>query len=78
MANLQIKDLPESLHAELRRRAHLEGVTVRAYVLDLIQRDQVQPARSEWFERVGRLTAVEVDGPVADVVRADRESRSGA
>lgn len=47
MPNLQIKNVPEDVHAELRRRAELEGTTVRDYVLGMIRRDQRLPARPE-------------------------------
>lgn len=77
MANLQVKDLPEPLHSELRRRAHLAGVTVRSYVLDLIERDQAVPAKAEWMERVRRLPAIDLRTPVSDLVAADRAERSG-
>ena len=49
MANLQVKDLPDPLHEELRRRARLEGITVRTYVLRLIEADQQVPARADWL-----------------------------
>lgn len=77
VANLQIKDLPEPVHDELRRRARLEGVTVRTYVLDLIAADQAMPPRSEWFSRLRHRRPVDLGGPVADLIRADRDSRSG-
>ncbi len=77
MANLQVKDLPESVHEELRRRARLEGVTVRTYVINLIEDDQSRPPRGEWFARLRHRRPVDVGGPVADLVRADREERTG-
>ena len=77
VANLQIKDLPEDLHAELRRRARLEGVTLRAYVLGLIEADQQLPSRAEWLARVRSGRPVDIGGPVAKLVAKDRRTRSG-
>lgn len=77
MANLQIKDLPEPVHEELRRRARLEGVTVRAYLIKLIEEDQSRPARSEWLARLRYRRPVDPGRPLADLVRADRAGRSG-
>lgn len=76
VANLQIKDLPEPVHAELRRRARIAGVTVRSYVTELIVADQRTPPASEWFARIERRRPVTVDSPVAELVAADREARA--
>jgi hypothetical protein len=75
VANLQIKDLPEDVHAELRRRARLEGVTVRAYVLGLIMRDQQLPSSAEWFMHIRSRRPVPLDRPVAEWVADDRRLR---
>jgi plasmid stability protein len=76
MANLQIKNLPDHVHAELRRRARTEGLTVRAYVQRLIEADQALPSRAEWLGRVRARRPVEVGVPVADLVAADRDERT--
>lgn len=76
MANLQIKDLPDDLHEELRRRARMEGLTVRAYVERLIRTDQALPPRAEWFARVRARRRVDIGGPVAGLIRADRGERA--
>lgn len=75
MANLQIKDLPEDLHDELRRRARLEGVSIRTYILKLIESDQARPPRSEWWRRIRSRRPVDTGGPVADLVSDDRRQR---
>lgn len=48
VANLQIKNVPEDVHAELRRRADACGMTQRDYVLELIRRDQQLPTWAQW------------------------------
>lgn len=78
MANLQIKGLPDDVHDELRRRAHLEGITVRTYVERLIRADQALPPRSEWLARVRSRRPVDIGRPVAELVRADRDERTPA
>lgn len=52
MANLQIKNVPEPLHEELRRRAAQSHQTVRDYVLQLIVADQQRQTTADWLERV--------------------------
>ncbi len=76
MGNLQIKGLPERLHEELRRRARMEGLTVRTYVERLIVADQALPPRAEWFTRVRSRRPVDIGRPIADLVRDDRDRRA--
>jgi hypothetical protein len=77
VANLQIKDLPHHVHQELRRRARLEGITVRAYVQRLIEADQAFPTREEWLRRIRERRPVDLAGrAVADLVAADRAERN--
>lgn len=76
MANLQIKGLPDDVHEELRRRARMEGVTVRAYVERLIAADQALPPPSEWFARIRLRRPVDIGGPVVDLVQKDRDERT--
>ncbi|MGH8887212.1 MAG: FitA-like ribbon-helix-helix domain-containing protein [Egibacteraceae bacterium] len=75
MAILHIKNVPDDLHAELRRRAQLDGVTIRDYVLGLIRRDQALPPRQEWLARVRRLPPVRLDRPVSEHLAEEREVR---
>ena len=76
MANLQIKDLPEELHEELRRRARFEGISVRDYVLRMIRSDQEYPSKAEWAERMRDREPLPMGGNAAAQIRADREERS--
>lgn len=78
LANLQIKGLPDNVHEELRRRARMEGLTVRAYVERLIAADQALPPPSEWFARIRSRRPVDIGGPVADLVQKDRRGRTPA
>jgi plasmid stability protein len=72
MANLQVKDLPEDVHAELRRRAALRGVTIRDYVLDLLRRDQRRPPLSEWLDSARALAPAPGTRSGLDDLRAVR------
>lgn len=72
MSNLQIKDLPEEIHEELRQRARLEGTTVRSYVLRLILEDQQLVPRQLWLARVRARRPVELGRPVSELIAEDR------
>jgi hypothetical protein len=73
VGHIQLKGISDEVHAELRRRARAEGVTIRDYVLRLIERDQARPSKQEWVRRVQQLTPRPV-GTIEDL-RADREGR---
>jgi plasmid stability protein len=75
VAHLQIKNLPAELHEELRRRALMRGLSVREYVLRLIEKDQLFPTREEWLDRVRSRTAVSTELSGAELVSEHREER---
>jgi antitoxin FitA len=72
---IQVKNVPPAMHTELRRRADQEGLTIRDYVLKLIERDQRLPSRRDWLERVAELEPVAVSRSAAEMVREGREER---
>jgi plasmid stability protein len=77
VSNLQIKNVPEDLHAELRRRADGRGQTLRDYVLDLLRREVNRPDLDEWLDRVASDPPVTLDVSAVDLVheaRAEREA----
>lgn len=55
MSNVQVKNLEESLHEELRARAAAQGATISDYVLDLIRRDLRTPSRRAWLSSTAAL-----------------------
>ena len=75
MANLQIKNLPDEMHNELKRRAAEEGISLRDYLLRLIGQDLAKPSRAEWFKELDRLPRTKLERPAADYIREDREAR---
>ncbi len=75
MGNLQVKDIPVSMHDELRRRARDEGINIRDYVLRLIETDQARPSKTEWFQRLELLRPAPLDVPATEAVRTARAER---
>jgi antitoxin FitA len=73
MSFIQVKNVPDDLHEAVRRRAAIEGMTVSAYVLDLLRRDLALPSRQEWMARLATRQPVEVEaGVVLEAISADR------
>jgi hypothetical protein len=75
MSIIQVKNVPPAMHGELRRRASQEGLTIRDYVLKLIERDQRLPSKTDWLDRVAELEPVAVSQSAAEVIREAREER---
>lgn len=49
MATLQVKNLPDELHARLRSRAAGDGVTLSEYVTRVLRRDLDRPSMRDWL-----------------------------
>lgn len=75
MSIIQVKNVPPEMHTELRRRAGQEGLTIRDYVLKLIEMDQRLPSKTDWLDRVAELEPVAVSHSAAETVRGAREER---
>jgi plasmid stability protein len=52
---IQVKNVPEDVHDELRRRAAAEGTTVGELVLRAIRRELRAESMREWLERAAAL-----------------------
>jgi plasmid stability protein len=73
VANITLKAVPDDLHAQLKRRAADAGVSVRAYVLELIKRDISRPSPEEWLAGLEKLPRVEeLSVSPADLIREAR------
>lgn len=73
MATLQIKQVPEELHAELRRRAEHSRQSLRDYVLMLLEREVGRPSIEAWLRDVQANEPVTVGPSSADLVRDARD-----
>ena len=61
MPNLQVKNLPDELHARLRARAAREHTTLSELVTRLLRRELALPPMAEWLDELGNLEPVDVD-----------------
>jgi plasmid stability protein len=75
MANLQVKNVPDEIHRDLRRAAERRGCSVRDLVLEAV-RQRLQ--RERFVERLHRRKPVDLGGPAAallDDARRERQRR---
>jgi antitoxin FitA len=79
MSAIQVKNIPEPMHAELRRRAAEEGMTLAEYILDVLRRDLAVPGQRQWLERLEFRAPVRTTGALdaLDAARAEREAELG-
>ena len=75
MASLQIRNVPDSLHRQLKARAAIEGQSLSEYALTELRRAMQRPTRREVAERVAAFERITVSESAADAVRAERDSR---
>ena len=57
MAILQVKRLPDDLHAALKQRAHEEGLSMSDLVTRILRRDLALPSVTRWLETVPEADA---------------------
>ena len=46
---LQVRNLPDELHAALQERARSVGMTMSDYVTKVLRRDLAKPTMAEWI-----------------------------
>lgn len=72
MTDLLIRDVKADTHKELQRRAAQTGVSVQAYVSNLLDEHAAQPSLHDWLERTKDLARhPELSG--AELVSAARD-----
>ena len=77
MPSIQVKDVPDDVHAALRRRAAAAGQSLQEYLLDLFKAEASHPTLDEVLDRVSNHVGGRSGGsmPLDTVVRTIREER---
>jgi plasmid stability protein len=76
MSMVQIRNVPDDLHRELKVRAAQAGMTLSDYLLQEMRNLAVRPTMREWAEEVRKLEPVEVGISPAEAIRAERDRRA--
>ncbi|MCZ0937845.1 MAG: hypothetical protein OXJ55_04360 [Caldilineaceae bacterium] len=74
MANLQIRNMPDTLHDRLRRYARESNSTMRAVALNAIEREL---ARWEWRKRLAQRPETDLGVDAATILKEERTRREG-
>lgn len=70
---LQVRDIPAEVVAKLKERAAAQGVSLSAYVRDLLAADAAQESLAETVARIGTRRPVEVTDE--EIISAIHEGR---
>jgi hypothetical protein len=72
MANLQVKNIPDTLHQRLRRYAQAHKCTLSDVVLAALEREL---ARAEWHEHLTQRPTTDLGTSAASLLEQDRQQR---
>jgi len=72
---LQVRNLPDAVHAELMRRARSSGHTLTGYVEEILVRETSRPPVEEVLARIRGRRPVDLGAPAAELLRSERAER---
>ena len=76
MPSIQVKDVPDAVHATLRRRAAAAGMSLQEYLLARLTEDTSTPTLNEILDRASTRTSGRASLKSAvKAVRAERDAR---
>lgn len=70
--SLHVRDLPDDVHEELRRRAARRGMSLRRYTIEVLTEHCAMPTMDEWLDSLHELPRAEVGISGAEAVREAR------
>jgi plasmid stability protein len=73
MSMVQIRNVPDELHRELKARAARAGMTLSDYLLAELRDLAVRPSMHEWLDRVSRREPVQTSLTSSEAIHLERE-----
>jgi plasmid stability protein len=73
--NLQVRDIPDPLHRELKRRARNRGESLTDYVQGILEREVARPPAEEVFRRIESRRPVDLGKTAAELIHEERAER---
>lgn len=70
---IQVRNVPDRLHKELKRRAALRKQTLTDYVQDVLEQEVARPPAEEVFARIRADEPIDIGRPAAEIIREARE-----
>ena len=72
---IQIRNVPERLHATLKARAALAGTSLSEYILRTLATSAKEPTIEQLIARLESLEPVDPQPTAAEIIREERDSR---
>lgn len=72
---IQVRNVPDRLHRELKRRARARKQSLTDYVEQVLENEMARPSREEIFARIASSEPVDLGRPAADLIREERRKR---
>jgi len=73
---IQIRNVPDDLHRDLKARAARSGMTLSDYLLAELRALAVRPTMREWLDRSASWEPVDVSESPAEALSAERRDRA--
>lgn len=71
--NLHVRDVPDSVHETLVRRAERQGMSLRQYTIKILSEHCSLQTVDQWLDELGRLGPVETSTSAAEAVEESRK-----
>ncbi len=72
---IQIRNVPQKIHRQLKSRAALKGMSMSEYILQELAKSLERPTREELLDRIAKLPEAEYHPSPAEIIRAERDRR---
>lgn len=72
---VQVRNVPQELHRQLKARAAIEGLSISDYVLREIRKSLERPTREEVLSRLRSRPQRTLRPSAAEIIRSERDSR---
>jgi plasmid stability protein len=72
---IQLRNVPDSLHAQLKSRAALAGMSLSDYLIREARKIAERPSSNEILTRLSRRTPISPTISPANAVRKERDAR---
>lgn len=73
---IQIRNVPDDLHRELKARAARAGMTLSDFLLHELRALSARPTMQEWLDHSAAWEPVETSESPADALAAERDRRA--
>lgn len=69
---IQVRNVSNRTHGELKRRAKARGQTLTAYIEEILEREVSRPTKEEVFAQIRNRPPIVLDAPAAEIIREAR------